>query len=271
MMRKALFGAAMAVTFLAGCGGGDEPFTPPPGNGGPPPPQLPSPASAPALKTMLAAKFGVVEFSGRRGHRARLHHQRHGLRAAAQALQQHHGRKRHEAGHALAQHPGHLAAGGLAQLRAGGHHRELRANQQHPAARPHAAVAPDRFRPGCSTATLRADPANYRTTFSSTCATTSSPWSSAFPRCTPGTWSTKWPATRRTPQIPIAPTASGGPPTASAGMNGSDYVRDAFTFANQARSVDRQDQREHEAHAERLQHRAARQTRQRHADRAGRW
>jgi endo-1,4-beta-xylanase len=52
----------MAATFLAGCGGGDEPFTPPPGNGGPPPSQLPSPASAPALKTTLAAKFGVVNF-----------------------------------------------------------------------------------------------------------------------------------------------------------------------------------------------------------------
>jgi endo-1,4-beta-xylanase len=61
MMRKALFGAAMAITFLAGCGGGDEPFTQP-GNGGPPTPQLPSPASAPALKTTLAAKYGVGNF-----------------------------------------------------------------------------------------------------------------------------------------------------------------------------------------------------------------
>jgi len=63
MMRKVLFGAAMAaVMFLAGCGGGDEPFTPPPGNGGPPPSQLPSPSTAPALKASLAAKFGVVNF-----------------------------------------------------------------------------------------------------------------------------------------------------------------------------------------------------------------
>jgi endo-1,4-beta-xylanase len=62
-MRKVLFGAAaIAVTLLAGCGGGDEPFNPPPGNGGGGTPQLPSPASAPALKATLAAKFGVVNF-----------------------------------------------------------------------------------------------------------------------------------------------------------------------------------------------------------------
>jgi endo-1,4-beta-xylanase len=63
MMRKVLFGAAtLVVTLLASCGGGgDEPFTPPPGNGGGTP-QLPSPASAPALKTVMAAKFGVVNF-----------------------------------------------------------------------------------------------------------------------------------------------------------------------------------------------------------------
>ncbi len=54
------------------------------------------------------------EFSDRRGHRARLHHQRHRLRAAHQALQQHHRRKRHEAGHALAERSGHVAAGGHA-------------------------------------------------------------------------------------------------------------------------------------------------------------
>ena len=62
MMRKILFGAAVAATLLAaGCGGGDEPFTPP-GGGGTPTPQLPSPATAPALKTVLAAKYGVVGF-----------------------------------------------------------------------------------------------------------------------------------------------------------------------------------------------------------------
>ncbi len=63
MMRQVLFGAAIAaVILLTGCGGGDEPFTPPPGNGGPPPSQLPNPSTAPALKTVLAAKFGVVNF-----------------------------------------------------------------------------------------------------------------------------------------------------------------------------------------------------------------
>ena len=61
MMRQVLLGAAIAVTLLAGCGG-DEPFTPPPGSGPPPTSQLPNPASAPALKTTLAAKFGVVNF-----------------------------------------------------------------------------------------------------------------------------------------------------------------------------------------------------------------
>jgi len=62
-MRKVLFGAAVAATLLGGCGGGgDEPFTPPPGGGGPPPTGLPSPGSAPALKTVLAAKYGVVNF-----------------------------------------------------------------------------------------------------------------------------------------------------------------------------------------------------------------
>jgi endo-1,4-beta-xylanase len=61
LMNRILIGAAaVAVTFLAGCGGGDEPFTPPPG--GPSAPQLPSPASAPALKTVLAAKYGQVDF-----------------------------------------------------------------------------------------------------------------------------------------------------------------------------------------------------------------
>jgi endo-1,4-beta-xylanase len=60
-MKRILIGAAaVTVTFLAGCGGGDEPFTPPPG--GPSAPQLPSPASAPALKTVLAAKYGQVNF-----------------------------------------------------------------------------------------------------------------------------------------------------------------------------------------------------------------
>lgn len=64
MMRQAMnFAAALTVTVLGACGGGggDAPSTPPPG-GGNPPPQLPNPATAPALKTSLAAKFGVVNF-----------------------------------------------------------------------------------------------------------------------------------------------------------------------------------------------------------------
>ena len=53
-------GAAMLVA-LAGCGGGGDGgglSPPPPGGGG----QLPSPSTAPALKTVLAARFGVVNF-----------------------------------------------------------------------------------------------------------------------------------------------------------------------------------------------------------------
>ena len=41
------------------------------------------------------------------------------------------------------------------------------------------------------------------------------------------------------------------------GLDGSDYVRDAFTVRQPGAHVDRQDQRQHEAHVERLQHRAA--------------
>jgi endo-1,4-beta-xylanase len=60
MMRRILTGtAALMITLLAGCGG-DEPFNPPPGGGTPP--ALPSPASAPALKTVIAGRFGVVNY-----------------------------------------------------------------------------------------------------------------------------------------------------------------------------------------------------------------
>jgi endo-1,4-beta-xylanase len=54
-------GAAMLVA-MAGCGGGDSGglSPPPPGGGGSG--QLPSPSTAPALKTVLAARFGVVNF-----------------------------------------------------------------------------------------------------------------------------------------------------------------------------------------------------------------
>jgi endo-1,4-beta-xylanase len=63
MIKRIFIGAAaVTVTFLSGCGGGgDDSFTPPPG-GPSGPPQLPSPASAPALKTVLAAKYGQVNF-----------------------------------------------------------------------------------------------------------------------------------------------------------------------------------------------------------------
>jgi endo-1,4-beta-xylanase len=63
MIKRIFIGAAaVTVTFLSGCGGGgDEPFTPPPG-GPPSAPQLPDPASAPALKVILAAKYGQVNF-----------------------------------------------------------------------------------------------------------------------------------------------------------------------------------------------------------------
>jgi endo-1,4-beta-xylanase len=61
MNRIRLGLAAMVLTVLSACGGGGDTFTPPPG-GGPSTPQLPSPASAPALKTVLAAKYGVVNF-----------------------------------------------------------------------------------------------------------------------------------------------------------------------------------------------------------------
>src|SRR5687768_2185453 len=62
MIKRILISAAaVTVAFLSGCGGGDDSFTPPPA-GPPAPPQLPSPASAPALKTVLAAKYGQVNF-----------------------------------------------------------------------------------------------------------------------------------------------------------------------------------------------------------------
>jgi endo-1,4-beta-xylanase len=55
-----LAGAAAALLALSGCGGGDD-DTFDPGNGGQDP-TLPPPASAPALKTVLAAKYGTVNF-----------------------------------------------------------------------------------------------------------------------------------------------------------------------------------------------------------------
>jgi endo-1,4-beta-xylanase len=59
MNRIGICIAAALVATLAGCGGGEGSLTPPPP---PPGPQLPPPASAPALKTVIAAKYGVVNF-----------------------------------------------------------------------------------------------------------------------------------------------------------------------------------------------------------------
>src|SRR5690349_1678607 len=60
MMKRFAF-AMLAVCSLGGCGGGDSPPPAgPPGGGGPP--TLPPPASAPALKTTLATKYGMVNF-----------------------------------------------------------------------------------------------------------------------------------------------------------------------------------------------------------------
>lgn len=60
-MTRLVLAALAAMLVIAGCGGGgdDTPNGPPTGGG---PPTLPPPASAPALKTVLAAKYGVVDF-----------------------------------------------------------------------------------------------------------------------------------------------------------------------------------------------------------------
>jgi endo-1,4-beta-xylanase len=61
VMLRAFTGAAvLAVMLLSGCGGGGDSYTPDDDDG---PPTLPNPASAPALKTVLAARFGVVNFA----------------------------------------------------------------------------------------------------------------------------------------------------------------------------------------------------------------
>ena len=60
-MKRFLLGLAAVTTFLAGCGGGgDGSSLPPPTGGGTS--QLPDPATAPALKTTLAGRFGTVNF-----------------------------------------------------------------------------------------------------------------------------------------------------------------------------------------------------------------
>ena len=65
-------------------------------------PQLPDPATAPALKTIIAGNFGIVNFPVGAAIEHRFHHRRR-CRAAHQTLQQHHRGKRDEAGHDLAE------------------------------------------------------------------------------------------------------------------------------------------------------------------------
>jgi endo-1,4-beta-xylanase len=62
MIKRLFIGAAVAVTFLSACGGGDDGPPPPPAPPPPSSPQLPNPATAPALKAILAAKYGQVNF-----------------------------------------------------------------------------------------------------------------------------------------------------------------------------------------------------------------
>jgi len=66
MTNRVRVGIAVAtLVTLCGCGGGGDGggfMAPPPPGGGNPTPQLPSPASAPALKAVLAARYGVVNF-----------------------------------------------------------------------------------------------------------------------------------------------------------------------------------------------------------------
>ncbi len=59
-MRRILVGPVVVCVALLGACGGDEPFTPP--GGGVTPPALPNPASAPALKTVIAGRFGVLNY-----------------------------------------------------------------------------------------------------------------------------------------------------------------------------------------------------------------
>ncbi len=61
MTRIGILMVAALSTALAGCGGGEGSIVAPPPSGGNSP-QLPNPGSAPALKTVLAARYGVVDF-----------------------------------------------------------------------------------------------------------------------------------------------------------------------------------------------------------------
>lgn len=62
----------MAAVFLAACGGGGgggENVVPGPPVVGPPVPALPDPATAPALKTVIAGRFGVTDYRSERTRR----------------------------------------------------------------------------------------------------------------------------------------------------------------------------------------------------------
>jgi endo-1,4-beta-xylanase len=59
---RVVLAVVLTTTLIACGGGGDGGGTLPPPAGGGGTPQLPSPASAPALKTTLAAKFGMTNF-----------------------------------------------------------------------------------------------------------------------------------------------------------------------------------------------------------------
>ena len=102
------------------------------------------------------------------------------------------------------------------------------------------------------------------------CTSTSSRWCSTSRTCTHGTSSTKWRPTRRMPRIRTAPTAPGTSAYSAGGIDGRRVRARRLHVRRRGARADRQEQRHHETHAQRLQHRAAGQARQRHADRAGR-
>ena len=113
MMRGNQMGAiaalAIAVSLLAACGESMDypPSSSSSSSSGGNAPELPNPASAPSLKTTIAGRFGVVDYPVGAAIEPASPHQRDRGRAAHQALQQHHRRKRHEARHDLAQRAGH--------------------------------------------------------------------------------------------------------------------------------------------------------------------
>ena len=139
----------------------------------------------------------------------------------------------------------------------------LRRPQQHAGARPHAALAPDganlvlRGRPP--------PPPNYRNDVQQRLRDYIVAVMRHYPTSTPGTWSTKRP--RDTPNA-ANPYRTDSPwyQRLRAGGDDGTRVRARRLHVRQPGARrHRQEQREHEADVERLQHRAARQTRQRHA------